>query len=157
MIMRNVPFHWRRYRELYSLQGSRCETCGGIFFPVRKICPNCRREGKLSKIAFSGRGKVYTYSVIRVPPEGFEAFTPYVVALVQLDEGPKVMSQIVDCAPEDVYIGMPVESCFRRLRVEGSEGIIIYGFKFRPIDGALRKQAPPHSEACFNGQARTLT
>jgi len=137
--MRSVPFHWRRFKELYNLQGSRCEKCGNVFFPVRKICPNCRREGRISLCLFSGKGKVYTYTVIRAPPEGFEAFTPYVVALVQLDEGPKVTSQIVDCSPEDVYIGMPVASCFRKLRAQNKEGIIIYGFKFKPATDSLKK------------------
>jgi len=139
MTMLSVPSHWRRYKELYNLQGSRCEKCGGAFFPVRRICPNCRREGKLKPLPFSGKGKVYTYTVIRTPPEGFEEYTPYIVALVQLEEGPKVTSQVVDCTPEDVYIGMPVETCFRRLRVQNKEGIIIYGFKFKPVDGALKR------------------
>jgi len=139
MAMLSTPSHWRRYKELYNLQGSQCKKCGRAFFPVRRICPNCRREGKLEPRPFSGKGRVYTYTVIRTPPEGFEEYTPYVVALVQLDEGPKVISQVVDCTPEDVYIGMPVETCFRRLRVQNKEGIIIYGFKFRPIDGALKR------------------
>ena len=142
MAMLGVPLHWRKYRELYNLQGSRCKTCGQAFFPVRRICPNCRREGKIEPLPFSGKGKVYTHTVIRAPPEGFEEYTPYIVALVQLEEGPKVTSQVVDCAPEDVYIGMPVEACFRRLRVQNKEGVIIYGFKFRPVDGALKRQPP---------------
>jgi uncharacterized OB-fold protein len=93
----------------------------------------------LEPLPFSGKGKVYTYTVIRAPPEGFEEYTPYIVALVQLDEGPKVISQVVDCTPEEVYIEMPVETCFRRLRVQNKEGVIVYGFKFRPMDGALKR------------------
>jgi uncharacterized OB-fold protein len=75
---------------------------------------------------------VFSFTVIRVAPEGFETFTPYIVGLIMLDEGVKVTSQIVDCDIEDVYIGMPVESCFRKLRTDGKDGIICYGFKFRP-------------------------
>ena len=93
-------------------------------------------------LAFSGKGWVYTHTVIRVPPEGFERFSPYAVAIVQLDEGPKVTSQIVDCKPEDVYIGMPVETCFRKLRDQGPDGLIIYGFKFRPTDDARDNASP---------------
>jgi uncharacterized OB-fold protein len=55
------------------------------------------------------------------------------VAIVKLEEGPKVTSQIVDCRVESVYIGMPVEICFRKLTAQGAEGIINYGFKFQPI------------------------
>ena len=127
----NVPFHWRRYQERYNMLGSVCKTCGRTFFPLKKICSHCRRDGKIVPSPLSGRGQVYSYTVIRVPPEGFEAFTPYVVGIVELVEGPKVISQIVDCDPSEVYIGMHVEACFRKLRVQGKDGIICYGFKFR--------------------------
>jgi len=137
-----VPSHWRRYKERYRLLGTRCETCGNVYFPSRRVCPHCRREGKPTSLNFSGKGKVYTFTVIHVPLEGFEVFTPYTVGLIQLDEGPKVTSQIVDCKPEEVYIGMPVEACFRKLREQGKEGIICYGFKFRPTDDALKQQKP---------------
>jgi uncharacterized OB-fold protein len=129
----NVPFHWRRYQERYNLLGSVCETCGRTYFPLKKICPTCRRDGKIIPKTLSGKGRVHSFTVIRIPPEGFEAFTPYVVGLVELIEGPKVTSQIVDCDPDEVYIGMDVESCFRKLRVQGKDGIICYGFKFRPL------------------------
>ena len=82
---------------------------------------------------FSGKGRVFTHTVIRFPSEGFKRYAPYVIGIVQLDEGPKVTSQIVDCHPEDVYISMPVEACFRKLTAQGKEGMICYGFKFRPI------------------------
>ena len=133
MSTQGVAFHWRRYRERYRLLGTKCDNCGKIFFPLRTICPNCRREGRPQSLSFSGKGKVYAFTIIHVPPEGFESFIPYAVGLIQLDEGPKVTSQIVDCNPEDIYIGMPVEFCFRKLREQGNEGIICYGFKFRPL------------------------
>lgn len=83
-------------------------------------------------MTFTGTGKVFTYTIIRVAPEGFKAYAPYLIGVIQLDEGPKVTSQIVDCRPDSVYIGMPVEMCFRKIREQGQHGIICYGFKFRP-------------------------
>ena len=133
-----VPFHWRRYKERYRLLGTKCENCEKIFFPPRKICPDCRREGKPVPIEFSGKGKVYSFTVIRAPPEGFESFAPYVVGIIELNEGPMLTSQIVDCIPEDVSIGMPVEVCFRKIREEGKDGIICYGFKFKPLERSSR-------------------
>jgi len=131
-----VAAYWRKYKERYLLLGSRCETCGNIHFPLRKVCPNCRRAGKIKPVRLSGRGKVYSYTVVRAAPEGFEAFVPYVIAVIELDEGVKLTSQVVDCDPKDVYIGMPVEACFRKIREEGKEGVICYGFKFRPADNS---------------------
>ncbi|MCD6590663.1 MAG: Zn-ribbon domain-containing OB-fold protein [Candidatus Aenigmarchaeota archaeon] len=128
-----VPFHWRRFKERYMLLGSKCEHCGEYFYPRRTICPKCRRAGKIRDVKFSGKGKVYSYTVIRVPPEGFREFVPYIIAIVELSEGAKVLSQIVDCEVDEVRIGMPVEVCFRRIRSENDSGLILYGFKFRPV------------------------
>jgi uncharacterized OB-fold protein len=81
----------------------------------------------------SGRGEVYTYSTVQNAPEGFEQYVPYTVALVKLEEGPMITAQLTDVAPDDVEIGMPVEMVTRRLRVQGDEGTISYGYKFRPV------------------------
>jgi uncharacterized OB-fold protein len=67
------------------------------------------------------------------PPEGFEQFAPYVVALVRLAEGPLVAAQLTDVEGEKIEIGMPVEMVTRRLRDDGDKGTIIYGYKFRPV------------------------
>lgn len=129
-----VPFHWRRRRERYRLIGSKCESCGKIFFPKREVCPNCRRRGRVKEVELKGRGRVYSYTVVRIPPEGFKYYAPYIVAIVELEEGIKVMGQIVDCGLDEIYIGMPVEACFRKLFIQDGGGIISYGFKFRPLD-----------------------
>lgn len=83
--------------------------------------------------ALSGRGAVYTYSIMYNVPQGFEEQKPYVVAIVQLAEGPRVTAQLTDVAHDAVTIGMAVEMVTRKLREEGDEGQIIYGYKFRPV------------------------
>lgn len=81
----------------------------------------------------SGRGEVYSYTVMYNVPQGFEEQKPYVVALVKLAEGPMVTAQLTDVDQQAVKIGMPVEMVTRKLREDGAEGQIIYGYKFRPI------------------------
>jgi len=66
-------------------------------------------------------------------PQGYEDQKPYTVALVKLDEGPRVTAQLAEIDVGDVQIGRGVEMAARKLRVEGGEGQIIYGYKFRPL------------------------
>jgi uncharacterized OB-fold protein len=65
-------------------------------------------------------------------PEGYEEMAPYTVALVKLEEGPLVTAQLTDVSNDAVEIGMPVEMVTRKIRAQGEEGLIIYGYKFRP-------------------------
>ena len=80
----------------------------------------------------SGRGTVYSYTTVYEPPAGFEAYAPYPVALVKLDEGPMVTAQLTDLGPDDLRIGLPVEMVTRKLSEQGDEGVILYSYKFRP-------------------------
>ncbi len=129
-----VPRHWRIQKQRYSLVGEVCESCGSKIFPPRDICPECEAPAK-TPFQFSGRGEVYSYSSVYHPPEGFDEFAPYTVALVKLEEGPMVAAQLTDVEREKVEIGMPVEMVTRRLREDGSKGMIVYGYKFRPVLG----------------------
>lgn len=85
------------------------------------------------KFEFSGKGIVYSFSTMYDAPAGFEEFLPYTVALVLLDEGPLITAQLTDLGSEKVEIGMPVEMVTRVLWREGDRGLIVYGYKFRPI------------------------
>jgi uncharacterized OB-fold protein len=81
---------------------------------------------------------VYSYSTVYQAPAGYEDFVPYTVALVELDEGPLVTGQLTDVDKDEVEIGMPVEMVTRKLREEGEDGLIVYGYKFRkPLEEAV--------------------
>lgn len=84
-------------------------------------------------IPLSGRGEVYSFSTMYNVPRGYEEQKPYTIALVKLDDGPTVTAQLTDVDADDVSIGMRVEMVTRKLREEGAEGQIIYGYKFRPL------------------------
>jgi uncharacterized protein len=81
----------------------------------------------------SGRGEIYSFTIMYNVPQGFEEQKPYTVALIKLDEGPMVTAQLTDVVSSEVKIGMRVEMVTRKLREDGDEGQIIYGYKFRPI------------------------
>ncbi len=127
----NIAQNWRLADQRYQMVGEECPHCGVKIFPPRDACPNCARPAQ-ELYTFAGKGEVYSYTVVLDPPEGFEGQKPYYVALVKLDEGPMVTAQLTDLegGPE---IGMRVEMVTRKLRTDGEEGIIVYGYKFRPL------------------------
>jgi hypothetical protein len=129
----SIPRFWRSVQSRYNLIGIKCLNCGEVYFPPRNLCPKCRRLSKLEKIKLNGRGEILTYTIIHTAPEGFERQTPYIMAIVKLDDGPKLTTQIVDCELDEVEIGMRVKSVFRRIREDGEAGLIYYGYKFKPI------------------------
>ncbi len=129
-----LPLLWRRTKERYNLIGSKCESCGTHYMPGRAVCPKCRRKGKLVEHKFSGKGRIYSYTVVRVAPEGYEYFVPYVLAIINLDEGAKITGQIVDADPDKIEVGQKVEMVFRKIHEDNPEGLITYGFKFKLAD-----------------------
>lgn len=84
------------------------------------------------RYTFAGTGAVYSFTTLQEPPEGFEDQAPYTLALVKLDEGPLVTAQLTDL-DGPVQIGDRVEMVTRKLTTEGSQGMIVYGYKFRKV------------------------
>jgi uncharacterized OB-fold protein len=126
----DLPRYHRLTAPYYRLEGRRCKSCGALHFPPREDCGSCRgREMELHR--FSGRGLVYSFAEVAQAPQGFSG--PYMVALVDLEEGVRVTAQLTDVDPEDVEIGMAVEMVTRRLQEKGPQGYIVYGYKFRPV------------------------
>ncbi len=127
-----VSRHWRLKQQRYSLVGEVCPHCHIKIFPPRDVCPECGQEAR-ETYQFSGRGEVYSFTTVRTAPAGFEQNAPYTVALVKLEEGPMLTAQLTDLAEEPVEIGMPVEMVTRKLRSDGDKGMLVYGYKFRPV------------------------
>jgi uncharacterized OB-fold protein len=95
-----------------ELRIQRCRACGRHVFYPRYNCPHCGAVD-LEWVQASGRGSVYTYTVARRPTHpAFIGQEPYVIAIVELEEGPRLTTNIVGCAPEEVRIGLPVEVDF---------------------------------------------
>lgn len=108
------PF-WDAARE-GKLRLPRCLDCEFVIFYPRSRCPVCR-SNRTQWVDLSGRGRVYSRTIVRRAPGRWRDHTPYVVAYVELEEGPRMVTNIVDCDPESVSIGMPVVA-----RYETSDG-----------------------------------
>ena len=134
----NLAITWRRLPERYRLAGSSCENCKTNYFPTRKLCPKCRRKGKIVMKQFSGKGKIYSFTEVTAGPAGFELEVPYLLAIVELDEGPRLTAQVVGVGEKDVKIGDRLEMIFRRIMEDSPEGLIHYGYKFRLLKKAAK-------------------
>ena len=77
-------------------------------------------------------GTLYSYTCLQEVPDGFEAQSPYFLALVELDEGSLITAQLTD-VDDPLRIGDRVEMVTRKLTTDGPRGMIVYGYKFRPL------------------------
>ena len=102
------PF-WDACRR-HVLEAPECEICGYLFLPTGPRCPRCW-SNRLRARALSGEGSVFTFAVYRRSYHPALP-APYTVALIELREGPRLISNIVGCAPEEVGVGMPVRVRF---------------------------------------------
>jgi uncharacterized OB-fold protein len=111
------PF-WEACKQ-HKLQFQRCRACNHARLPATSFCPNCQSP-EFDWVDASGRGKVFSWIVVRhpVPRDVYAQDVPYVVALVQLEEGPRLPTNIVGCAPEAVTAYMPVQVTFRDVTPE---------------------------------------
>jgi uncharacterized protein len=97
-----------------ELMVQECPDCGSRQFYPRALCTACGGEPRW--LTTAGRGTIHTFTVIRqygMPP--FRDELPYVVAMVELEEGPLIMGNVTDCAVDDVRVGMPVEVHFSKI------------------------------------------
>jgi uncharacterized OB-fold protein len=133
----SIPSYWKTLPQRYCLIGMRCKNCGAINFPAREICISCKRKSEFKPKKLSGRGKIYSYTVIAAgsaPPEFSEQEKlagSFPVAIIELEEGLRIVAQITDYEQEDLKIEAEVEAVFRKIYEE--DKVIRYGLKFRPV------------------------
>lgn len=106
-----------------------CQLCNEYVFYPRRLCPNCFCSDLIWKKT-AGLGKVYSYTMINYSNlPGKCQQVPYIYAIVELEEGIRLATNITECLPEDVFIGMPVELALK----EDQEDLLHY---FRPVKSA---------------------
>ena len=115
-----------------ELRMQKCHGCRHLRFPPSVVCPRCLSE-RSEWVRLSGRGRVWSWVVFwQAYYPGYAADVPYNTAIVELEEGPRLHTNITGCDNEDIFIGMPVEVHFEAL----DEEIVLP--KFRPVAGAVK-------------------
>ena len=120
----SLPF-WEAAKR-HELQIQQCGSCGAHIFYPREVCPECL-SSDLQWLKVSGKGTVYSYTIAQAPTHpAFAEDVPYVIAIVELAEGPHLTTNITGCKPDEVRVGMPVVAMFDEVTPE------ITLVKFRP-------------------------
>lgn len=98
-----------------ELRMQRCAGCGHVRFPPALLCPRCLSE-EAEWTRLSGHGTIYSWVVVHQSQHpAFNPDAPYVVVIVALDEGPRLHGNLIDCPPEHIAIGLPVEAVFEKV------------------------------------------
>ena len=117
--------------EKPHLIGSRCRECGEVFFPATDMCANCCVMN-MEKIALSRRGKLDTFTDVNYAQQWSKEPVPYCVGAVDLPDGVRINSVLVDCAVGELHRGKEVELVLAKL-YEDENGNDVITFKFRPV------------------------
>jgi len=122
------PRYAREIPQRYRLEASKCKSCGNVSFPPRLVCPECKSR-EFETIKLSDEGKILTYTIIRVASDTFSKITPFAVAIIEVNNGARLMAQIADSPIDEVTIGKMVKIVFRKIQDEGKSGLHCYGYK----------------------------
>ena len=124
----DTEFFWTGLRE-HKLLIQRCTGCATLRHPPRPMCPGCRSL-QWDTVESSGHGTVYSHVMPLEPRFGFFEY-PYIVVLVQLDEGVRLVSNLTDIDPAAVTAGMPVEIYYRAF----DNDLVLHQFRPAAPDG----------------------
>lgn len=120
----DTQFFWDGLRA-HRLLIQRCTDCGELRHPPRPMCPHCQSL-RWDAVEASGQGTVHSFVMPQHPQYPFMDY-PYIVALVDLDEGTRLVTNLCDVAPADAAIGMRVEVTYLEL----DDGLVLH--QFRPV------------------------
>lgn len=123
-----APF-WDGLRA-HHLRIQRCNDCGRAYFYPRPFCPICF-SANVEWFTASGRATLHTYEIIHRAPPAFTSDAPYVLAVVELEEGPRMMTNLVDVEPEPACL--PLDMPLQIVYDDTTDGVTLP--KFRPTGG----------------------
>ncbi len=121
----------REMPQRYRLEAGRCKSCGSISYPPRIVCRDCRgRDHEIFPLKRSA--KLVTFTNITTPPGPFVDEAPYVIGIVETEDGARMTVQVVDVPFEKIETGMALKLEFRKIQEMGHDGVICYGHKAVP-------------------------
>jgi len=123
---------WREYAHRYRYEAAVCTRCGKWHFPRRVLCNECGGADFEMK-PMRRTGRILTYTVVRVPPAPFKDEAPFAIAVVEMDDGPRVTTQVADWKESELRTGQRVKLEFRKIYTDGEAGPIQYGYKAVPV------------------------
>ncbi|MQF88750.1 MAG: Zn-ribbon domain-containing OB-fold protein [SAR202 cluster bacterium] len=113
-----------------TLVGFKCNECDTTVFGPAVFCQSCTSTD-LEAVELGGKGILFSYTIVRIPPAGWPGDVPYVLGQVELPQGPQVLAEVIDCEHEDLKIGMAVEMVLKAVPAEnGGPDKAVY--KWRP-------------------------
>jgi uncharacterized OB-fold protein len=113
------------------LSGSKCKSCGSVFFPKKELCTKCQKMNSMEKVPLSKKGRLATFAVSNRSHIGLE--TPYAVGYIELPEKVRFFSLLTQCEPFDqLKIGMEMEMVIEKMKTD-EFGYDVLVYKFRPI------------------------
>ncbi len=128
-MFRDSPIiRWRNYSDRYRLTSYKCVNCDKVYFERKGMCVCGSLE--FSEFESNGKGSIVSFTQIHSGPTAFESQAPYLVAIIDLEDGARITGQVVDCKFEDLKVGAKVEAVFRKFYKSGEKGAIHYGTKF---------------------------
>jgi hypothetical protein len=130
--MINPISYWRLKDRYFNLIGTKCKACGAEWFPPVRVCRKCGSQ-ELDDFEMPHTGKLLAHTVLRETAEEFKIHAPYILGMVELDNGQKLLAQIVDVDVTTVQDGTPVRLTLRKLTEDSKKGTIFYGYKFTPL------------------------
>lgn len=119
---------WREQPQRYRMIANKDTETGVVYFPPRLVAPG-NLDAEFEDVQLSGTGTVVTFTVIRVAPTPYADLAPYVLAVVETEEGARLTCQLTDMNVDEAAVGMKVEFEFRKLFDDNEASVIYYGYK----------------------------
>ncbi len=127
--MTTIQRIWRFKERAIQPRATRCRKCGFVTYPPKAACPRCGSR-EVDNVVLPKKGRILTFTVLKVPLRGFESEVPLIIAMVELG-GARMLTQIIDANPEEIRSGLEVEAVIDR-GAKTLDGAIPYIIKFRP-------------------------